>query len=228
MTASGIGHFVSGTTRFPFNRNCSPWSDTWDMQFNAKRCYIMHISRSTSPLTNFCSLCNQMLQSVDDVKYLGVTLTSELSWSPHKDHITHRANSTLRFLRRNLKRCPSKLKETAYLSSCRSVLEYAASMWDPFLSKDKNSLYLYLYDDLQIPRWDITQMGECVSLMAARWSAGRVQRRWWWKRHSLGRKAVPLWDSSGEKLMFIGSWGGRHMAELVFIVGSGSWVGLDK
>ena len=116
------------------------WGDTWGMRFNAKKCYIMHISRSTSPLTNFYSLCNQVLQSVDDVKYLGVTLTSELSWSPHIDHITHRANSTLGFLRRNLNRCPSKLKETAYLSLCRSVLEYAAPIWDPFLSKDKNSL----------------------------------------------------------------------------------------
>ena len=116
------------------------WGDTWGMRFNAKKCYIMHISRSTSPLTNFYSLCNQVLQSVDDVKYLGVTLTSELSWSPHIDHITHRANSTLGFLRRNLNRCPSKLKETAYLSLCSSVLEYAAPIWDPFLSKDKNSL----------------------------------------------------------------------------------------
>ena len=91
-------------------------------------------------MTNFCSLCNQVLQSVDDVKYLGVTLTSELSWSPHIDHITHRANSTLGFLRHNLNRCPSKLKETAYLSLYRYVLEYAAPIWDPFLSKDKNSL----------------------------------------------------------------------------------------
>ena len=29
-------------------------------------------------------------------------------------------------------------------------------------------LYLYLCGDLQIPRWDITQMGKCTSLMAAR------------------------------------------------------------
>ena len=56
------------------------------------------------------------------------------------DHITHRANSTLGFLRRNLNRCPSKLKETAFLSLCLSVLEYTASIWDPFRSKDKNSI----------------------------------------------------------------------------------------
>ena len=89
-------------------------------------------------------------------------------------------------------------------------------------------LYLYLHGDLQIPRWDITQMGECASLMAARRWAGRAHRRWWWRRHSLGRKAVPLWDGSGEELTFISSWGGRDMAELVFMVGLSSWVGLDK
>ena len=40
------------------------------------------------------------------------------------------------------KDAPSKLKETAYLSLCRSVLEYAAFIWDPFLSKNKNTIEL--------------------------------------------------------------------------------------
>ena len=116
------------------------WGDPWGMQFNVEKCYIMHITRRNSPLTNFYTFCNQVLLGVDDVKYLGVNLTSELSWSPHIDHNTHRANSTLGFLKRNLKKCPSKLKETAYLLLCRFVLEYAASIWDPFLFKDKDSL----------------------------------------------------------------------------------------
>ena len=40
------------------------------------------------------------------------------------------------FLRKNLRRCPAKLKETAYITLVRSTLEYAASIWDPHLAKD--------------------------------------------------------------------------------------------
>ena len=36
----------------------------------------------------------------------------------------------------NLKACPQKLKETAYISLVRSILEYGATVWDPHLSKD--------------------------------------------------------------------------------------------
>ena len=64
------------------------------------------------------------------------TLTDELSWSSHVHLIHSRANSTLGFLRRNLRRCPAKLKETAYTTLVRSTLEYAASIWDPHFAKD--------------------------------------------------------------------------------------------
>ena len=54
--------------------------------------------------------------------------------------ITNKCSSKLGFLRRNLSRCPKKLKETAYLSLIRPTLEYAASVWDPHLIKHRNSL----------------------------------------------------------------------------------------
>ena len=72
--------------------------------------------------------------AVTVAKYLGITLTDELSWSYHVHSIHSRANSTLGFLRRNLRRCPTKLKRLRTL--VRSTLEYAASIWDPHLAKD--------------------------------------------------------------------------------------------
>ena len=69
-------------------------------------------------------------------KYLGITLTDELSWSSHVRSIHNRANSTIGLLRRNLRRCPAtaRVKETAY--TVRSTLEYAAPVWDPHLARD--------------------------------------------------------------------------------------------
>ena len=66
------------------------WGDAWG-RFNAKKCYVMRISRSRSPFTRFYQLCNVVLQEVDSAKYLGITLTNELpagakAWPNSIDH----------------------------------------------------------------------------------------------------------------------------------------------
>lgn len=114
------------------------WGDTWGMRFNTKKCNIMSLSRGRSPFSHFYTLCGDILSSVQEAKYLGVNLTEELSWSPHVQAISSRANSTLGFLRRNLRRCPAKLKEAGYISLVRSTLEYASPIWDPHLAKDSH------------------------------------------------------------------------------------------
>ena len=116
------------------------WGDTWGMRFNAGKCHIMHISRSRVPMSFMYELCGQVLFSAEEAQYLGVTLTSELSWSPHINSIANRANVSLGFLKRNLKHCPSQLKETAYIALVRSILEYACPIWDPHLRKDVDLL----------------------------------------------------------------------------------------
>ena len=78
------------------------WGDTWGMCFNATKCNIMHISCYHNTLTRIYSLCNHVLSEVDAAKYLGINLSSELSWSPHVSCVVSKANSTLDFLRRNL------------------------------------------------------------------------------------------------------------------------------
>ena len=81
-----------------------------------------------------------MLETVSEAKYLGVTLTHELSWSTHVNLVATKANRTLGFLRHNLRKCPVILKETAYISMVRSALEYASPIWDPYLHRDCDQL----------------------------------------------------------------------------------------
>ena len=133
----------SEADQVPLQRDLSAlelWGDTWDMHFNAIKCNIMRISRSSNPLTCMYSLCNHVLSEVDTAKYIGINLSSELSWSTHVSCVVSKANSTLGFLRRNLRKCPSKIKETAYLSLVRSTLEYAATILDPYYVRDIDSL----------------------------------------------------------------------------------------
>ena len=46
--------------------------------------------------------------------------------------ITSKANKTLGFIRRNLGKCPTDIKDRAYKSLVRPHLEYASAVWDPY------------------------------------------------------------------------------------------------
>ena len=108
------------------------WGNTWVMRFNAAKCNIMRGSQTRDPKLFNYSLTGQVLEKVRDAKYLGVvTLSNDLEWSKHIAIMTNKANSKLTFLRRNLKGCPEKLKQTAYFSLIHSFMEYGATVWDP-------------------------------------------------------------------------------------------------
>ena len=47
-----------------------------------------------------------VLENVESIKYLGVTITNDLKWNTHIINICTKANRTLGFLRRNLYSCP--------------------------------------------------------------------------------------------------------------------------
>ena len=106
--------------------------ENWGMRSNAAKCNIMRVSRTRDPKLFNYSLTGQVLEEVMDAKYLGVTLSNDLEWSKHIATMTNKANFKLSFLRRNLKGCPEKLKQTAYFSLIRSFMEYGATVWDPY------------------------------------------------------------------------------------------------
>jgi len=85
-------------------------------------------------------LCGVVLQHVSKARYMGVLLSDDLQWSKHVQHITGKANSMLGLLRRNLRHYPEKLRELAYISLVRSLLEYCAAVWDPHKITDQLAL----------------------------------------------------------------------------------------
>ena len=104
------------------------WGDLWGMRFNSSKCNIMRISRSRDPLTKFYTLGGQVLQEVYDAKYLGITISNELTWSTRTVNTVSKAGRTLGFLKRNLKSCPQTLKETACINLVRSASEYGSAV----------------------------------------------------------------------------------------------------
>ena len=67
-----------------------------------------------------------------DAKYLRLTFGDDLEWSKHITTITNKASSKHLFLRRKRKGCPEKLKQTVYFSMISSVMEYGATVCEPY------------------------------------------------------------------------------------------------
>ena len=65
------------------------------------------------------------------MKYLGVTLTKNLSWSAHIHNICGKAFKKLGFVKRIVGRSEEKVRERCYFALVRPHLEYACSVWDP-------------------------------------------------------------------------------------------------
>ena len=107
------------------------WENTWGMSFHPEKCSILRITRSRSPVNFNYQLKGHTLKTENSVKYLGVELVSNLSWSNHINKIVKKANSTLGFLRRNLRISNANIKSIAYFSLVRPNLEYCSSVWNP-------------------------------------------------------------------------------------------------
>ena len=81
----------------------SVWEDRWDMEFNPSKCQVVRVTTSKSLINIAYTLHGHVLEVVTSAKYLGVDISSGLSWNPHIDRITGNANRTLNFIKRNIK-----------------------------------------------------------------------------------------------------------------------------
>ena len=86
------------------------------------------------------SLGGLILRHVDQAKYLGVTITEDLARAPHINNIAGNANAKIGFLWRNFRFCTRELREQAYFTWVRFIIEYSASVWDPHYNKDITTL----------------------------------------------------------------------------------------
>ena len=108
------------------------WAKLWQMAFNPSKCYVLRVCRTKCPFIHPYTMLGHTLQAVDHYPYLRVSLSENLNWKPHILNITNKANSTLGFVKRNLRHCPQKVKEPAYKSLVRPRLEHGCIFWDPY------------------------------------------------------------------------------------------------
>ena len=123
------------------------WERDWLMQFNPDKCEVIRITNKRNPLTNKYYIHDTELLTVKDAKYLGVTVSSDLSWNKHVDKTVKKATTSLNFLKRNLQGCPTGVKDQCYKSLVRPILEYSSCVWDPHTQRNVNN-------PANMPIWD--------------------------------------------------------------------------
>lgn len=106
------------------------------MHLNISKCVQMSVTRKKEPLVCTYSINNVPLASVDQFKYLGLHISSTLSWSGHVQFIVSKALRKLYMLRNRMMHCTPKTKLVAYTTLVRPLLEYADVVWDPHTKCD--------------------------------------------------------------------------------------------
>ena len=121
-----IGGLDDGTVLQNDLNKLSLWESQWDMEFNPSKCQEVRVTTARKAINTVYTLHGQILEVVTSAKYLGVDISSGLSWKSHIDRITGNANRTLGYIRRNIKSKKRKVRETAYNTLVRPQLEYEA------------------------------------------------------------------------------------------------------
>ena len=77
------------------------------MRFQPVKSNMMQLTnKNLNKIQASYTLKDTVLENVDNIKYLGVTITYDFKWNTHISNICTKANRTLGFLRRTLFSCP--------------------------------------------------------------------------------------------------------------------------
>ena len=115
------------------------WEKEMDMEFNPSKCQVIHLSKNKKIIKHQYRLHGHILEAVSSAKYLGLDISSDLSFNTHISRITTNATKTLGFVKRNIPSSNQKIKELAYKALVRPQLEYASSIQSSGIVPDRRT-----------------------------------------------------------------------------------------
>lgn len=120
--------------------NFCEWCVRWQMNINFKKTVVMSFHKHAN-----CSFFNYSYKSTFvprayEYKYLGLLFTPRLSWSDHILTTCNKALKKLGYLTRTLRVAPKETKLLTYKSLVRPILEYAATIWNPYKISDNQKI----------------------------------------------------------------------------------------
>lgn len=118
------------------------WCSEWSMNLNTEKCEVMHIGRN-NPRTDYnISKENVVhkLTKASEQKDLGVLVNPDMKWCKQICASSARANRILGQVLNGFSNHDSNIIKKMYTSLVRPHLEYAVSVWNPYLKKDIDTL----------------------------------------------------------------------------------------
>ena len=107
----------------------------------------MTISRARAIIPLQIYINGFLIEEVQHFKYLGVWISSDLTWTKHIEIVSCKARRVLGYMYRTFAPyCDSHTIISLYKSQVLPLLDYASVVWDPHLKKDKlllESVQLY-------------------------------------------------------------------------------------
>ena len=119
------------------------WEQDWSMEFNSDKCEVLRITRKRNPVIFPHKLHKKELNVTNAAKYLGVTISKDLNWTPHINNITGKAKNTLRFVKRNIKTSNKNGGICLHLQDCKHssqagiAYKYIRGLKKPFTLRNR-------------------------------------------------------------------------------------------
>ena len=113
-------------------KNVQNWAHSWRLNFNAEKCKVLSITRKRYPIVAEYVIDARALQHVPSQKDLGVTVSSDLTWTIRIHEKITKANRMLGMLKRSTVHVrDASTRRSLYLALVRSHLAYASQVWSP-------------------------------------------------------------------------------------------------
>ena len=113
----------------------SSWAEKWLMELNINKCSVLSITLKRNSIFHDYDILGATPKRVTNHDYLGVTISSDLTWLRHVTKIYNKASITLGLPERTSSPCSQNVKSIAYKIIVRPQLEYAREVWNPYTMK---------------------------------------------------------------------------------------------
>ena len=107
------------------------WVEINKMGLNVGKCKVLCFNKGRQICEGEYKAAESALETVNCYKYLGVVFASDLEWKKHIARVSKKGIKALTFVMRQLRGMDMKIKEKAYKTLIRPIVEYGSSVWDP-------------------------------------------------------------------------------------------------